>query len=167
MARNMSFALTTEQFKARTKSVTRRSGWLHAKAGDIVCGVLKSQGLKPGEKIERLGGILLTDVRREPLRRLTDDLDYGFAETTREGFPEGHPLHWPSEFVTFFCDSHKGCEPDSPVTRIEYGYLDEPCPYCADGARTGLPGNACENCMNTGLKYPAQSALYIQQGREP
>jgi len=28
------------------------------------------------------------------------------------------------------------------------------CPYCtaADGSaiRTGLPGNACENCMNTG-----------------
>lgn len=24
------------------------------------------------------------------------------------------------------------------------------CPYCSDGARTGLPLNACENCMNTG-----------------
>lgn len=24
------------------------------------------------------------------------------------------------------------------------------CPYCKDGIRTGLPGNACENCMNTG-----------------
>lgn len=23
------------------------------------------------------------------------------------------------------------------------------CPYC-DGKYTGLPGNACENCMNTG-----------------
>ena len=30
----------------------------------------------------------------------------------------------------------------------------EPCPYCGDGKHTGLPGNACENCMNTGLKYP-------------
>lgn len=30
----------------------------------------------------------------------------------------------------------------------------EPCPYCSDGKRTGLPSNACENCMNTGLKYP-------------
>jgi hypothetical protein len=28
--------------------------------------------------------------------------------------------------------------------------LMEPCPYC-DGKFTGLPGNACENCMNTGL----------------
>lgn len=31
----------------------------------------------------------------------------------------------------------------------------EPCPYCSGGKRTGLPGNACENCMNTGLKYPS------------
>lgn len=29
-----------------------------------------------------------------------------------------------------------------------------PCEYCGPGIRTGLPGNACENCMNTGLKYP-------------
>lgn len=31
----------------------------------------------------------------------------------------------------------------------------QPCEFCGDGKRTGLPGNACENCMNTGLKYPA------------
>ena len=30
----------------------------------------------------------------------------------------------------------------------------EPCDYCGRGKYTGLPGNACENCMNTGLKYP-------------
>lgn len=40
--------------------------------------------------------------------------------------------------------------------------LTEPCPYCSNGARTGLPGNACENCMNTGLKYP-EHALNSQQ----
>jgi hypothetical protein len=33
----------------------------------------------------------------------------------------------------------------------------ELCPYCSDGKRTGLPGNACENCMNTGLKYPERA----------
>lgn len=27
-----------------------------------------------------------------------------------------------------------------------------PCSYCSAGQRTGLPGNACENCMNTGLE---------------
>lgn len=30
----------------------------------------------------------------------------------------------------------------------------EPCPYC-NGVYTGLPGNACENCMGTGLANPA------------
>ncbi len=27
-----------------------------------------------------------------------------------------------------------------------------PCSYCGPGKITGLPGNACENCMNTGLE---------------
>lgn len=34
----------------------------------------------------------------------------------------------------------------------------EPCPYCCNGQRTGLPGNACENCMNTGLADPTAVA---------
>ena len=122
MPRNMSFALTTDQFTARTKTVTRRMGWLSLKQGDIVCGVKKCQGLKTGETVNRLGLIRIVDVRREFLDRLTTDLPYGFAETTREGFPEGHPLHWPSEFVAFFCRSHRGCRPDDFVTRIEFAY---------------------------------------------
>lgn len=32
-----------------------------------------------------------------------------------------------------------------------------PCEYCGPGIITGLPGNACENCMNTGLSTPAVS----------
>lgn len=40
------------------------------------------------------------------------------------------------------------------VPKSETLCVDEPCEYCGDGKRTGLPGNACENCMNTGLKYP-------------
>jgi hypothetical protein len=35
----------------------------------------------------------------------------------------------------------------------------EPCEYCLPGMITGLPGNACENCMNTGLKYPTAKNL--------
>lgn len=35
----------------------------------------------------------------------------------------------------------------------------EPCEYCGPGKLTGLPGNACENCMNTGLKYPTPEDL--------
>lgn len=31
---------------------------------------------------------------------------------------------------------------------------DEACEYCGPGRHTGLPGNACENCMNTGSRIP-------------
>ena len=38
-------------------------------------------------------------------------------------------------------------------------FVDEPekCEYCGDGKLTGLPGDACENCMNTGLRWPLGS----------
>lgn len=29
----------------------------------------------------------------------------------------------------------------------------KPCEYCGNGVRTGLPNNACENCMNSGLHW--------------
>lgn len=123
MPRNISFALTTKQFRDRTKTVTRRMGWANLKQGDILCAVVKSQGLKKGEKVEKLGTIRVKDVRREFLDRMLSDLDYGFAETVREGFPPPHPWYWPTVFVDGFCNSHKGCAPDSIVTRIEYDYV--------------------------------------------
>lgn len=123
MPRNISFAMTTEQVRNRTKTVTRRMGWENLKVGEILTAVVKCQGLKKGEKVEPIASIRVTDVRRQFLDRLTSDLEYGFAETTKEGFPEGHPMHWPSEFVAFFCRSHKGCMPDSFVTRIEFEYV--------------------------------------------
>ncbi|MBL3601592.1 MAG: HNH endonuclease [gamma proteobacterium endosymbiont of Lamellibrachia anaximandri] len=88
MPRNMSFALTTDQFKARTKTVTRRLGWGFLKPGDTVMGCRKCMGLKPGEKLERLGLIRILNVRREPLSRMFTEHTYGLMETTKEGFPE-------------------------------------------------------------------------------
>lgn len=124
MPRNISFAITTEQIRNRTKTVTRRAGWERLKIGETLNGCVKCMGLRPGEKIERLCQIRVTDVRRELLRRLTDDFDYGFRETTLEGFPEGHPKHWPAEFVEMFCGSHGGVTPDSTITRIEFEYVE-------------------------------------------
>jgi len=121
--RNMSYALTEAQVLAQLKWVTRRLGWLHLKVGDLVQPVRKGMGLRPGEKIVRLGGpIRITDVRREPLRMMTDDTRYGFEETALEGFPEPHPKHWPSEFVRMFCATHKGCTPETIITRIAFAY---------------------------------------------
>lgn len=118
--RNISFALTTPQFLDGSKDVTRHMGWLFLKPGDELCAVEKGQGLGKGVKVKRLGVIRVVDARQEPLCRLTDDLDYGFLETRREGFPSPHPYEYPSEFVRFFCNGHKGCTPDSIITRIEF-----------------------------------------------
>lgn len=117
--RNMSFALTTGQVLDQSKDVTRRLGWLHLKAGDRFQPVKKCMGLKPGEKIEKLGPpVRVVSVRREQLRRITDELHYGRSECRREGF-----LHLSSEeFVAMFCATHKGCTPDTVITRIEFSY---------------------------------------------
>lgn len=82
--------------------------------------------MRPGEKIELVGQstIRVVDVRAEPLRRMSDDLTYGFDEVRREGFAD-HPIYsWPSEWVQFFCAFHKGCSPESIITRIEFEYMD-------------------------------------------
>jgi len=121
MMRNISFSLTTPQVRAQTKTVTRRLGWKFAKVGDIYCAIEKGQGLKKGEKVVRICQIRVVNVRREPLSALTDDLDYGFAETAREGFPDGDK-HWPSEFVSMFC-AHNKVQPSTEVTRIEFEYV--------------------------------------------
>lgn len=129
MPRNISFMLTTAQFLDRSKDVTRRNGWAFLKAGDILCGVEKSQGLGKGGKVKRLGMIRVKDARPEPLRRMTDDEAYGRQECIREGFPPPHEKSDPKEFVQFFCMSHRGVTPDKVITRIEFEYLpDLPLP---------------------------------------
>lgn len=117
MPRMISFSMTTPQFIAGTKDVTRRMGWLKLKAGDELMAVEKAMGLGKGGTVKRLGLIRVVDVRREALRELTDrDDGYGFEETRREGFPCSSP----PLFVEFFCKGHKGCTPGSIITRIEF-----------------------------------------------
>ncbi len=64
MPRNMSFSMTTAQFRARTKTVTRRLGWWNLKPGDVIMGVEKAMGLKKGEKVKRLGRIRIVRCSR-------------------------------------------------------------------------------------------------------
>lgn len=120
--RNISFALTTQQIKDRTKTVTRRQGWLFLKRGEILNACVKCMGLQPGEQIERLGQIRVVDVRREPLDRMHMEKDYGRLEASKEGFPEMTG----ARFVTMFMD-HMGGRPEQEVTRIEFEYLGEEC----------------------------------------
>ena len=116
--RNISFALTTAQFRSRTKHVTRRRGWWDLEPEDELMGVEKSQGLKKGEKVVRLGAIRIADVRIEPLSRIEREPEYGRHEMILEGFPGLHP----AEFVYWFCLSHK-CKPWDEINRIEYSYM--------------------------------------------
>lgn len=117
--RLMSFSITTRQARDRTKSVTRRNGWLTARAGDVIQQVEKAMGLKKGEKIVRIHKIRVIGVRREWLRRMVDEPAYGRCEVILEGFPN----FTPQEFVDLYCQANK-CTPDSLVTRISFEYLD-------------------------------------------
>lgn len=117
--KNISFRLTRYPFEERRKTVTRRTGWSDLKPGEKLCGVYKSQGLKRGECVERLGEIEIVSVTREPLKAIVLDRDYGRDEMAREGFP----LLEPMEFIDMFCRSHYGTTIDSEVNRIEFRHL--------------------------------------------
>lgn len=109
VVRNISFSMTKEAFLNGTKDVTRRLGWKNLKAGDRLMAVEKSQGLKKGEKIKRLGPIEVVSVHCEALDTITKD------DVVREGFPD----LWPSQFIARFAFA-QGILPGAVITRIEF-----------------------------------------------
>lgn len=126
--RNMSFSLTTPQFRARTKTVTRRLGWECLQLGDQIMGCEKCMGRKADEPLVRLGAVEVFEKWREPLDAMLKDPAYGRREVILEGFPHLTP----GEFVEFFCRTHKvrlttgkivQCTPATVITRIGFGYL--------------------------------------------
>ena len=142
--RNISASLTKEQIrksvelvragKAPVKDVTRRHGWKNLKVGQRLQVCEKCQGLKPGEPLVRICVIEVVSVRREPLGHLTRHLETGVLETVIEGayfddeaqlecVREGFPEMSPSQFVAMFCATHKGCTPETEITRIEFKYI--------------------------------------------
>jgi hypothetical protein len=108
----MSVALTAAAVRARTKTVTRRAGWLMLQPGDQLTLCPKVRGRRAGEALERIVIVDVTSVRRERLDTITP------ADVVAEGFPDMTP----AEFVEFFCNSHQGVTPESEVTRIEWAY---------------------------------------------
>ena len=110
---NKAVALTREQVRARSKTVTRRQGWLMLKPGDTVTLCERVQGLRKGEHPVRITDVEVVSVRRERLDAITAE------DVAAEGFPG-----WSAEeFIHFFTGTHKGCEPGSLVTRIEWRFL--------------------------------------------
>ncbi len=122
MTRLMSVSLTEDAVRAREKTVTRRMGWLHLTPGTRLTLCRKVMGRRKGEPLVRIADVEVVSVRRERLDAITPE------EVVAEGFPAWEP----ARFVEFFCDSHKGCTPESEVTRIEWRYL--PAESTEDGA---------------------------------
>ncbi|MDC0003765.1 hypothetical protein OAE19_05130 [Porticoccaceae bacterium] len=113
MPRNMSFAMTTDQVRDRSKTVTRRFGWTFLKPGDEVRAVEKAMGIKKGEKIKPLAMIRVVSIRAEPLNSIKHD------DVIREGFPD-----WtPAQFIQMLIDHYK-VAPDTTINRIEFEYLN-------------------------------------------
>jgi hypothetical protein len=110
----MSFALTTEQVQNRTKTVTRRLGWRFAKPGDVVQPVVRGQGLRKGEKVEKIGG---------PIRFIAVDRVVLGDITPQDVYREGFPQMTAQDFVKMF-KQHNGGLRDQVVTRIQFEYLE-------------------------------------------
>ena len=113
--RNISFSLTTAQFKDGSKDITRRLGWDFLNVNDHLMACEKCQGIKRGESIVRLGPIQVISITREPLSRMITDPKYGKAEAIREGFPDLTG----QQFVEMFC-RHMKCQTATRIARIEF-----------------------------------------------
>ncbi len=112
--RLISFSMTEPQVLDRSKTVTRRLGWLHARKGMLLRGVHKCMGLKPGEHPRELAIIRVLSARREELREITK------ADVAREGYPGKSP-EW---FIEKFKEA-MGCGRCTTVTRIEFDYVEK------------------------------------------
>lgn len=116
--RNMSFMLTTEQIRNRTKTVTRRLGWKNLKPGEHFKACVKCQGLKKGEKIEVICELVCVKNDSIPLNLMSRNVVIGNAEAAAEGFPQLTG----KQFVKMFCQNMK-CKASQVVQRIEFDYV--------------------------------------------
>lgn len=130
--KNMSFSATTEQIRQRSKTVTRRMGWAHLKPGELFCAIEKGQGLKKGEKVNRLAVLRCISNSRQELGLIfqaTNPFTRRNAECKKEGFPGMSAL----DFVQMF-QRLNHCTPNALVQRIEFEYVE-------DGAGSHRGGN--------------------------
>lgn len=122
--RRISFAHTTPQILAQTKTVTRRRGWDKLRVGDRLLAV-KNLPRACGTDQKPLAVIEVVDVRREQLDELSLSCpgsryndEQKLAEVRREGFGKMPP----DEFLRLFCQAFH-CDRTDFVTRIEFRYV--------------------------------------------
>lgn len=121
--RNISFSMTTEAFRRREKTVTRRLGWWDLQPGSILMGVEKGMGLGKGGKVVRLGAIKIVDVRMETLDSITD------ADCVLEGLPDWNAQKFIYMFSTYNRAKCKALGPRTMVNRIEFKHISA-CETC-------------------------------------
>ena len=127
--RNMSFSLTTAQFLDGSKTITRRLGWDNLRPGEHFMAVEKSQGLKKGEHVKRLGECVCLSNIPWRLKWINK------FDVICEGFPHLSPI----EFIAMFC-KHMKCKPATFVNRIEFRRVNSECAHA-------LPiEQDCEHC---------------------
>ena len=115
MPRNMSFAMTVEQVRDQSKTVTRRQSWDSLKPGTLLQPVVKGMGLKKGEKVEKIGGLIrVYSIQKDRIADISRD------DVIREGFPGISNL----EFIEMYCQANK-VKPSDVCNRIEFEYVNE------------------------------------------
>ena len=123
MPRNMSFSMTTDAIRDRSKTVTRRLGWYFLKPGDLLWACEKCMGLKKGEKVKRLALIRVVSVTGEPLNKI---IQHGQEECDREGFPHLTPIGFIHMFIAANDLVRKTYSAATQVVkRIEFEYVEE------------------------------------------
>lgn len=142
--RNISFQLTTEQIRDRSKTETRRLGWKNLKVGQRLRACVKCMGLKSGEKIQPLAVIEVVSIHREPLNVINQ----------RDCIAEGFPNLTPKQFIIMFCE-HMGCLPNQEVTVIKFRYVS--CLLCNAEEAPNIwhqphyePVAVCDTCKDGG-----------------
>jgi hypothetical protein len=147
----MAVSLTQAQIRDRTKTVTRRTGWRTLRPGEQLTLCRRVMGRRPGELLDRITTVEVVSVRREPLNAVTP------ADVTAEGFPQMTP----AEFVSFFCATHRGCTPETEVTRVAWRYLNLQTPACKSRQKQERK----ESPMTVSQR-PAEAAAYFRARAE-
>lgn len=145
--RRISFALTKDQVRLRTKRVTRRIGWTNLKTQERLAPVEKCRGLKRGER-----QVVIEPVDAAPVIECVSNRLERLGSITKEDvILEGFPEMTQEEFVEMFCRTHKRHDgqqvtADDLVSRIAFRYVGVGCMchYLAPEQRD--QGQVCNAC---------------------
>jgi hypothetical protein len=154
----MSCSITPGAVRDRTKTATRRhpDTWKDLRRGDRITLIEKGMGLAKGEQHVVLAEVEVLSNEVEPLGFI------GPVDLVNEGLPDMTR----SEFMRMWADAH-GCGTCDDrdlhallCRRIEWRYLNDPCPECKNQFDGKMPGHKygsnwdwvpCQTCRGEGF----------------